>query len=78
MLPPVEIRTALKRTIEHYIGVSADEAVVAAARLLGFSRTGGELKKAVEKELNHAIMDGVFEQRNGKLYASPLELKRLP
>jgi hypothetical protein len=47
MLSPLEIRAAIK-IAEHENGaMSADEAAIAIARLLGFRRTGPDLKAAI-------------------------------
>ena len=70
MLPPVELRTALSMTVERHIGVSEDDVLVEAARLLGFQRTGGALREVIARELQNMLSFGSLVLRDGKLYSS--------
>ncbi len=71
MLPPVEIRTALGHIVAEHIGVEPRAAVVEAARMFGFERTGGELQDVIEGQLRLMLGQGVFVLRNGnKLYTA--------
>ena len=53
MLSPLEIRAAIKIAERENGSMSEDEAAIAIARLLGFKRTGSDLKSAILS----AIMD---------------------
>jgi hypothetical protein len=69
MLPPVEIRTALRQIVGEHIGVEPQEAVVEVARMLGFQRTGPELQRVIEDELRAMLADHLLLLRNGnRLY----------
>jgi hypothetical protein len=51
MLSPFEIRAAIKIVTEENGSLSEDEMAMAVTRLLGFKRTGTELKAAVLKAM---------------------------
>lgn len=68
LLPPVEIRTALRMIVSDHVGVTPDEAVVQVARMLGFNRTGAELKDTIENQLNRMLSRGALKLKDGKLY----------
>lgn len=68
MLPPVEIRKALRAIVEVNLGVEPDEAIVEAARLFGFRSTSAQLRQVIEREMAALVSTGRLERRNGKLY----------
>ena len=69
MLPPIEVRTALTDIVQEHIGVEPQEAVVEAARKLGFQRTGAELQRIIERQLRSLLADGALALKNGnRLY----------
>lgn len=68
MLPPSEIRLAVSAIIRVNLGVTTEEAVIEAARLLGFKSTSSQLKRVIEQEINQLHSDGVLTARNGKMY----------
>lgn len=71
MLPPVEIRTGLKRIVADHLGVEPNAAVIEVARMLGFQRTGPELQRVIEEQLRAMLDQGVFVTRNGdRLYSA--------
>jgi hypothetical protein len=65
MLPPIEILTALCQIVRDHIGVGRQEAVVEAARLLGFHRTGHDLQRVIEEQLQIALESGRLVAGNG-------------
>ena len=70
MLPPVEIRTGLRRIVTEQIGVEPQAAVVEVARLFGFQRTGAELQDVIQEQLREMLGRGELILKNGnKLYA---------
>ena len=68
MLPPSEIREALRQFILHHVGCSPKEAVVGATRLFGFQRVGPDLNRAFEGEVRLMLRDDILILRNGTLY----------
>lgn len=68
MLPPAEVRFALERVAAVAIGVSRQDAVIEASRLLGFASTRSNLREVIERELEALIGRGVLEQRGGGLF----------
>ena len=68
MLPPVEIRTAVKQIVAAGVGVTPDEAVTQAVRLFGFQRTGADLRAVIEEEIRQMLAREQLKLREGKLY----------
>ncbi|MGH7554510.1 MAG: DUF3320 domain-containing protein, partial [Longimicrobiales bacterium] len=68
LLPPIEIRTGLRQVVRDHIGVETDEAIVETARMLGFLRTGSELREVIENELRQMLADGDCILRDRKVY----------
>jgi len=67
-LPPAEIRAALIAVIAAHLGMTADEAATRVARLLGFRSTGGQLRQAIQDEIDLLLRDGELEPRGDRLY----------
>ncbi len=71
MIPPVELRTALVQIVRDHIGVEPQDAVIQAARVLGFQRTGADLQGRVDDQLRALLADGVLVLRNeNRLYVA--------
>jgi hypothetical protein len=71
MLPPVEIRTALRQVVLEHIGVEPRSAIVEVSHMLGFQRTGAELQRVLEEQLRLMLGEALLVLRNGnKLYTS--------
>ena len=62
-LPPSEVRFALMGIVQQAIGVSRDDAVIEASRLLGFSSTRRPLRDVIEPQLQALIDAGQIEDR---------------
>ena len=62
-LPPAEVRLALTQVVKAAIGVSREDAVIEASRLLGFSSTRRPLRELLERELARLIESGAVEAR---------------
>jgi very-short-patch-repair endonuclease len=60
MLPPLEIRSAALKTIVDNGAIASDELIIAVARMLGYQRTGSDLKLAIGKVLETMIMSGTL------------------
>ena len=63
MIAPEEIGAALRRAIETSYGISSDDAVAEACRLMGFRRRGAKLARAFARVLDSLVRDGVVEKR---------------
>ncbi len=71
MLPPVEIRTALRQIVADHIGVEPQAVIIEVARVLGFQRTGFELQRVIEEQLRAMLSQGLLVLRNGnRLYTA--------
>ncbi|MEM6458314.1 MAG: DUF4011 domain-containing protein [Planctomycetota bacterium] len=70
MLPPAEVRFALTKVAEVAIGVSRDDAVIEASRLLGFASTREALREVLERQIAALVADGVLEDRDGCLFVA--------
>ena len=70
MLPPAELRFALESVVGVAIGVSRDEAVIQASRLLGFTSTRSSLREVLERELKALVGYEVLEEKDGALFVT--------
>ena len=67
MLPPSEIREAIRQFVAAHIGCAPEEATVGATRLFGFRRAGQDLKAVCEAELRGMLGDEELVLRNGQV-----------
>ena len=70
MLPPEELRKAIRMVTQTHLGVSENEAVTGACRLLGFGSTGQSLRDAILRELKYLVENRRLIERDGKLYVA--------
>jgi very-short-patch-repair endonuclease len=71
MLPPIEIQTGLRTVVKEHVGVEPREAIVEVSRMLGFHRTGSELKQTIEGQLRFLLGERVLVLKNGnRLYST--------
>ncbi len=75
MLPPDEIKLALQRIVESYVGVSPDEAILETARLLGFKSTSAQIRKRISSQVTALLKARFLSYTDGMLYAVPTELQ---
>ena len=68
MIAPEEIAAALRQVIEASYGISRDDAVAEACRLMGFRRKGAKLAKAFAKVLDQRVQAGELELRGAFLH----------
>jgi hypothetical protein len=69
MLPPLEIRAAAIKAIKENGGIGRNDIATAITRLLGFQRTGPDLRGRVDGVVLHLIRDGTLQEENGLLRA---------
>lgn len=69
MIAPEEMGAALVQVIEVSYGISPDEAVAEACKLMGFRRTGAKLAEAFAEVLGLLIQEGDVEERESFLHA---------
>jgi hypothetical protein len=65
MIPPVEIRAAMRQALRENGGIEEIDAAVAVARLLGFQRTGQELRTSINRQVATMIEAGALRSDNG-------------
>ena len=68
MIAPEEIAVALRQVIEASYGISRDDAVAEACRLMGFRRKGAKLAKAFADVLDQRVRAGELELRGAFLH----------
>ncbi|MFN8534889.1 MAG: DUF3320 domain-containing protein [Dehalococcoidia bacterium] len=73
-IAPEEIDLLLERTLRREFSTSQDDLVKAAARVLGFERTGGKINSALEASLQRLVARGIISQAGGVLTCS----RRIP
>lgn len=62
-LPPREIDTALRLTIEENLGASLEELVVCVSRKFGYRSTSAQLREVIEGRVHRLIEAGSFQWR---------------
>ena len=62
-IPPEEIAEALRSSVAAGIGLTDEEAVVEAARLFGFGRTGADIRSAMQAMLHEMLSGGALARR---------------
>jgi hypothetical protein len=67
MIAPLEIRAAARRALAENGALTEDEMITAIARLLGFQRTGPDLRARIGGVVSALRADGVLAERGGAL-----------
>jgi hypothetical protein len=75
-LPPDEIRAALGELVRMHFGMFHAEAVSEVARLLGFRRTGAQLRQVISDEIQLMVSEQCLLLRNEKLYSVKAETEQ--
>lgn len=68
MLPPLEIREALRQVVELQVGVSKEEGARLASRLFGFKSMSSQLQAVIQGEINKMVKQGELVKENGSFY----------
>jgi hypothetical protein len=69
MLPPLEIRAAAMKALKDNGGIGRDDIAVVITRLLGFQRTGPDLRARIDGVILRLIGDNILREENGSLHA---------
>jgi hypothetical protein len=67
MMPPLEIRAAAMKAIKENGGMGRDDITIAITRLLGFQRTGLDLRARINGVVLRLIGDGTLQEENEML-----------
>lgn len=67
MLPPKELREAIRKIVAACHGAGADEIVQSVARLLGFKSTSAPLREILERQIALLLSNGELIDENGVL-----------
>jgi hypothetical protein len=67
MIAPNEYQLAIRTVISGTVEISRQELIVVTARLLGFDRTGPDLKEAVEQQTRKLVKAGKLHQNGNVL-----------
>lgn len=67
LVPPQEVRAAVARVVAVSYGIGTDDLIAEVARLLGFSRVGTRIKRAIRSVVDAMIEDGALARENGHL-----------
>jgi hypothetical protein len=65
MIAPVEIQAAIRQALTENGGIEESDAAVAVARLLGFQRTGQELRARIDRQIANMIQAGALRAESG-------------
>jgi len=68
MIPPREIRMAVRVIVTHHTGVTHDETTKEVARILGFRATSAQLRQHIEPLVTDLLTRGELVDRIGRLY----------
>jgi len=69
MLPPLEIRAAAMQAVKENGGIGRDDITVAITRILGFQRTGPELRARIDSVILRLLKDDNLQEEDGSLRA---------
>ncbi|CAA2137671.1 DUF3320 domain-containing protein [Methylobacterium bullatum] len=70
MLPPTEVRAAIREIVEISFGATPDEIVQAAARLLGFRTTGAQIKELIAGQIEVLKGEGALVPQGAMLVSA--------
>jgi hypothetical protein len=73
LIAPEEIALAIGKAVTGSYGISQDEAAVAAARLLGFSRVTAEMRGKLEPVIRQMVRDEILIQQGKQLLMADQE-----
>ncbi len=65
MIAPMELQWGLRRVVADQVGVEPEAAITEVARMLGFQRTGQDVRRVIEAEIEQMVQQGALVQRNG-------------
>jgi very-short-patch-repair endonuclease len=68
MIPPAELREAIRRLVEEHVGLGRDEARLMVAKVLGFKATSAKLRDVIEKSVAHMLEQSMLVLRDEKLF----------
>ena len=68
MLPPLEIREALRQVVEQQVGVTKEEGARLASRLFGFKSMSSQLQAVIQAEIDKMVKQGELVNENGSFY----------
>jgi hypothetical protein len=74
MLPPLEIQACARRVLEENGAIGREEIAIAVTRMLGFRRTGPELRSKIEREIGGLLQAGIIFEEQGRLFHRELAL----
>jgi hypothetical protein len=72
-LPPDEIRAATLELVRAHFGMTQEEAVGEVIRILGFRRTGAQLRQIIVDEIRLMVSEQLLVCRNDKFYCVTAE-----
>jgi very-short-patch-repair endonuclease len=67
LLPPSEIRQAIRNVVSEHHGATADEVLRLVPRLFGFKATSEQLRNIVEAQITRLRQDGTLSESDGVL-----------
>ena len=70
LLPPREIRMAVRIVVVNHTGVTREETITEVARILGFQTTSAQLRQHIEPLVLELIVSGEIAERTGRLYSA--------
>jgi very-short-patch-repair endonuclease len=68
MLPPAEIRAAIRHLANEQVGVHVDEMPMIVGRVLGFKATSAKLKEVISRALGESVDNGSVLLRDSKVF----------
>ena len=67
MLPPIEIRAAIRLALTENGGITIEETTISVARQLGFNRTGSDLRQVIVDSIQLMLSGGQVIDDSGRL-----------
>lgn len=78
MLPPAEIRVAIRQIVEEHLGATEEELVAASIRAFGFRAASGPLRDCVAQQIAALIEQGSLSRSGDLVIAEPKMAEQMP
>src|SRR5262249_35002337 len=65
LIAPEEYRTAIRLVLERELGLQKEALAASTVRLMGFRRSGRQLRTAIEREVDWLVQQGELQSDSG-------------
>jgi hypothetical protein len=69
MIAPVEFEAAARHALQENLSMTEEELITETARLLGFARTGPDIRSAIEEAITERLLPNLARDHLGRIKA---------